>query len=575
MQNIEKLRKNEVFISFTFSFKSLEEWVVTPILDSNGNIKDYHLNNIFHGDNSNDLNIVFRDKIFFNDYIKFINTYLTKPISQDRKLIVKYYEGMKDLLYNLLESYEGPELFMISYQVTSSISAEDFREYLYNNLKNNIILKESEIMNKNLGIEIKLLEKLEFGYNSIKDFYHNDESILVKVGKIKSGSHFERDIVIPVNINNYLSLEDTIMSMLKEIDVPHYIIEHLVLKLSDDKNYNFIKKALERLSKSQIMKHFPKAILTVIKKIGINEHSSDDIYFFHDTIYIRSYFITHIYTFPYDKVEHHHRTDVPSWPDNTFNVEKIEELDYLNDVINISDFEEEFSDLFEISIRYGKIVWDDGYIPQEEELYSFNVKKENIIEGIKGIKYSRKSLISPFVIKNNFVKYRESRDLPLQHFIEVHDSLPIEKMDILLSKYKIFDIEYPKVREELPIPKDISFLIHRIEEYFSYVITQESLKIFNLTFDVVYESSVPVLKLNIDCRNTNFKYDSSKRRSFLLHGYIKNNKIDYVTYETDEESSFYYVAHKEGLKEYIDKLLFNLFNIEVGGYKIRDILLGE
>ena len=108
MQNIEKLRKNEVFISFTFSFKSLEEWVVTPILDSNGNIKDYHLNNIFHGDNSNDLNIVFRDKIFFNDYIKFINTYLTKPISQDRKLIVKYYEGMKDLLYNLLESYEGP-----------------------------------------------------------------------------------------------------------------------------------------------------------------------------------------------------------------------------------------------------------------------------------------------------------------------------------------------------------------------------------------------------------------------------------------------------------------------------------
>lgn len=422
-------------------------------------------------------------------------------------------------------------------------------------------------MTKNLGIKIKLLEKLEFGYSSIKDFYHNDDSILVKVGEIKSGNHFERDIVIPVNINNDLSLENTVTGMLKSLSVPQFIIEHLVSKLSEDKNYNFIKIALERLSKSHIMKHFPKAVLTVIKKIGINEHSSDDIYFYNDIIYIRSYSITHTYRFPNDEVEHQRRSD------NTFSVEKIEELDYLNDVINISDFEEEFPNLFESIFRYGKIVWDDGYIPQEEEIYSFNVKKENIIEGIKGIKYSRKSLISPFVIKNNFVKYRELRDLPLQHFIEVHDSIPIDKMDILLSKYKIFDIEYPRVREELPIPDDVSFLIHRIEEYFSSVITQESLKIFNLTFDVVYENSIPILKLNIDCRNTNFKYESSKRRSFLLRGYIDNNKINYVTYDNDEEETFYFVAHKEGLKEYVDKLLFNLFDIEINHETLRDVVL--
>ena len=533
---------------------------------SNGNIKDYYLNNIFYSDNLNDLNTAFKDKIFLNDYIKFINSSMIKPINQCKSLIVKYYDGMRDLIYNLLEPYKGPELFMIPYQIASYISSDDFYKYLYNNLKDNINLKENQVMNKNLGIEIKLLDKLQFGYNSIKDFYHNEESILIKVGEITSGDHLKRDIIIPVNINNSLSLEDTVTGMLKEMDVPHVILENLISKLSEDKSYNFINTALERLSKSQIIKHFPKAILTVIKKIGINEHSSDDVYFFYDTVYIRSYSITHVYTFPYSKVEHHRRSDELS------TVEDIEELEYLNDII--PDCKDEFYKLFDKLIRYGKIVWEDGYIPQEEELYTFGIKKENIIEGIKGIKYSRKSLISPFVIKNNFVKYRGSRDIPLQHFIEVHDRLPDEKMNILLSKYKIFDIEYPKEREELPIPEDIPFLINRVEEYFSSVITQDNLKMFNLTFDVVYENGTPILKVNIDCRNTRFKYDLSKRRSFLLHGYIENNKIDYITYESEEGSSlFYHVAYKEGLKEYIDKLLFNLFDIEIHHETLRDVVL--
>ena len=421
-------------------------------------------------------------------------------------------------------------------------------------------------MKNNLGLKINLMGELRLGYRRVKDFYINDESMLIEVGSITAGEHLEKKIIFPVLEHENVDLDFNVECILKEMDIPEEVIEDLIKEMRKDRNYIFVKNSLIELTKSDIMKYYPKTLIKALRAMNVGKESSGEVFFEGDTVNIRSSYRTYSYTFPEDTVV------IIDNRDNT------REYIICNNLTQVTEFfkdDEEDEDYGNIRSKFPSFfdgLFTYGRIRREEkQVYDFSLNISNIVEAIRNIKYSHKNLISPFVIKNNYVYINEGmHEIPLQTFARIYDHLPSDKKDYVFGKYKIFDIDYPFEREELPLPTNTSFLIREVTNQFD-IINEKELEVHTLTFDIEWEGEkkpVPLLKLVFECYYRKYPYKGGRRLTFVLDGYIKDNKINYVTYD----GVFYQVRFKEGLKEYLDKLLFNLFDIEVGHRSIRDYL---